>query len=185
MRKILFIITFLCLSFHSSICFSDSLGDVEEFLQSLSNPNLSDYYRFNGQGAETEMQLVFMVCREKGWIPPEQNEKCLQYLRSREADPKNTPSLYMSWLRTKIPKFHRIEISGIKRFEGKGTYNYELIFVNLDNSTITFFKTLDQDNCGQFGMINVSKINGISVNDLLEHDINEGLIQNLIKDIYK
>lgn len=186
MKKLLLIVTILFLSFHPSICFSDSIGLVEEYLKFLSNPNLSDYRRFYGRMGlvEFEWRLVYIACREKGWIPPEQNVQCLHYNRARQMYPKNTTSLYMSWLRTKIPKYDKIEISEIKRFEGTGNWDYELIYVNLNNSKILFFRNLDQDKLANFGLIGVSEINRISVNELLEHDIDEGLIQNIIKDIY-
>lgn len=150
-------------------------GDLKEFMGRLSaqpGPTLTDYYEFYGENSDNELKLELYECQKNKLTPPETDQRCQDYIRNREARKSQAKSLFLNWLKTKLPLSAEIKIFKIEKTRGEATVEYDRIYVLLDRNMVEFYRTVgDKINIKQFGRISVSKINGVSVEDLLEKDL--------------
>ncbi len=166
-------------------CSDDSYGEVKQFLNLLmqsETATLSDYYNYCGRGAEEELSIYLEVCKKRGWTPPTENPSCIEYIKKRQSDDTKNVSLYLLWLKSKIPDYSNIEIVEVKRINT--SFKHELIKVNLDKNSVVFFKTVEPQNKREFGVLNITEINGISINEMFLDDLQNGHIKQQIETGY-
>ncbi|MDD5224656.1 MAG: hypothetical protein PHE84_11775 [bacterium] len=135
-------------------------------------PNLADYYEFYGESAKGELKLEYDQCEKNNLIPPETNQRCQDYVKNREARRNQAKSLFLNWLKIKLPSSPDIQIFKVEKIRGEASVEYDRIYVLLDRNMVEFYRTVgDKINIRQFGRISVSKINGVSVEDILANDL--------------
>lgn len=150
----------------------EDLARLVRLLRSPS-PKLTELYTLCGVGlGEQEGQLFLAACSRGGMS----REECLKRNLERERQPATTDSLYVSWLRNKLPSKMRIRIQKVeRRGEGRHQLRTELIWATLEATTsVTFMRVMDRDYQGHFGIVSVAMVNGVSVQDLLEEDLRRG-----------
>jgi len=173
----------------SMVCFAEPIPeDVKHFMKLLSRdvqPTLSDYNKFYGQGAEDEIRLRLEICKNKGWTPPLNNKICLDYIARMDKDPEHTTSLYLAWLRTKLPSSPLVKIHKIENKRNGRMIDHDLIYASLNNVEVVFDRTAGSTSLDQFGLIGIYLINGIYVSELLERDFNNGFIKEFLSHVDK
>ncbi len=174
LKKILYCLVGIIISTECSA--TNIRSDIEQLLDILYNkdiPTLEDYYYFYGQHDEFEAAFVVRFCKNKGWTPPLKNLKCLKYIRSREANRKHTPSLFLIWLKSKLPKVSHLDVTihGVKRSSTTGIFKYEKIKASLDGTTLVFFRPLGKEAVKHFGLISIISINGIPIEQLMSEEL--------------
>jgi hypothetical protein len=183
MRILVYTLGILLLS-STAFCSDEASVDIEDFIQCLTKaevPTLSDYHRFFGSGAESEIQILHEICKRKRYLPPERHEECLNLIKHREAHRDQTPSLYLLWLKTKLPLGSKLIIHDVRQVRREDSFPYELITATLGHANIVFFRPLKWKI--QFGVVSISKINGIPVKEIFEEDLrNPDIIQELLRE---
>lgn len=151
-------------------CQEDAGVLLREFVATLDRgPVLADANRY--VGPETEWQLEKMVCLEMGWEPL--GWHCVHLTRIRADNDQKSPSLYLSWLRTKLPRDPAITILDVETHL-ESPQQYQLIRARLDEVEVLFFRNLNLHLEGPFGELHVREIDGVKVKTLLERDRENG-----------
>jgi hypothetical protein len=162
---------------------SGLLGEREIELQRFvtlvtsSSPKLADFYALYGEGAaEEEAQLVLAACARRGLSETE----CLQVNRQRESRRHETESLYVLWLRAKLPRKLSVHVRQVKTTSKPSELRTETVWATLDGaSSGVFTRILDRNFQGQFGIISLAEINGVPVSDLFLEDLRQGATPDL------
>ncbi len=154
---------------------ADDVKDVNTFVQLLSKtstPTLADFYYYYGQGSELELEFMLNHCEKKGWKPAPDHPKCSKYINDRENNKLVEPSLFFKWLKTKLPMSAQLKIIRVEHIRGKDLVEYDLVYAKLNDVEVTFYRPVGSEiNIGQFGVLGLSKIKGVSVDNLLKKDL--------------
>jgi len=188
--KLLFLIIVAIVTSCNAYCASDASTiqhDVEKFvfriLSDKKAPKLSDYDEFYGS-SELEPSIVLKACEKKGWndsiYDPEchrciNDPRCQKYIKSRNINRNQKTSLFLEWLRTKLPLSpKKVSVEKVECFkfpESGGIFDFELVSASLDDTNVTFFYPAKHPSSPDLGIIHISKINGIPVSELLEKEL--------------
>lgn len=157
--------------------FADNVtSDIKQLLQYLAKPSptLADYDRFYGQHDESEADFMIEECKKHGWEPAIEHPKCLEYIRNHEdeANREQTPSMFLAWLKSKLPNLNnpQITIHKIKRdlsseFE---IFHFESIEASINGTKVVFYKSVGIEAVEHNGIISIGSINGVSINQMLD-----------------
>lgn len=192
-ERILFLITIIVFRPQDTFCesnLSEVQNEVKKFVTIiLSNerkPTLSDYDEFYGHSeneASIAIKVCEVICKDKdtnSLIKDPQcslikDPQCLRYIKGRQKDREQKTSLYLEWLRTKLPLApKRVSIKEVKYvgYEGdQNMFDHEIIRSLLDDTGVIFFKPIKHRYAPNFGSINVIEINGVRVSEMLEKDL--------------
>lgn len=143
---------------------------VRVVLDKEREPSLADYYRFEGEATESELGFVLSECRRRRWLPADRNVDCLNYQKIREATRTTTPSLYLRWLRTKLP-LGPASVRIVEMIERRepGVLPHDLIKAYLDTREVWLVRTVGE-NRAAFGELSLSAIDGVRTSELLKLD---------------
>jgi hypothetical protein len=137
---------------------------VAVFLEVLNRPceaTLQDYYGLVGRTAELELQFEVAHCKRNGWVPAESNSRCIRYTRWRALHARTARSFYLAWLRQMIPPSRDVEVISVDTVKREGELGYQLVKARIGKTDVEFYRGVDKR--GPSGIIDVRRINGISV----------------------
>lgn len=155
---------------------NDIGDDLKRYVQIVlgenSVPSLEEYYRFEGESSELELEFVLRECFRRGWIPVITDVNCLLYQRRREESRSETPSLYLKWVRTKLTIApEEVRILEISEHRERGRLPYDLIRVRLDSQEVVFWRVVGE-NKQAFGNFSLSEVAGAPVSEMLKVEFN-------------
>lgn len=121
---------------------------------------------------EDDLQAL-LVCKKNGWIKSngKQTDKCTQYLKRIKKRPAEEKSLFLDWLRTKVPLSPQVQILStktIRKDEHGKIPPYQLIKAKLDKTIVTFHRGIDEEDRKVEGSIFLIEINGLSIESMFK-----------------
>jgi tRNA splicing endonuclease len=165
------------ISLHSPIASAVTTAneDVKEFINLLYSDQkltISDYRRYYGSGAEDEHVIEYCLCELQGWEPSYEDTKCRNFVIARERQADEIESLYLLWLKTKLPTKGDLRIVSVDKYRNKGTMQHDVISATLNSQRVTMMRnTGSRDIQLQFGELGISHINIRKVHQLLVEDL--------------
>jgi hypothetical protein len=143
-------------------------ADLMEWLhvvQGDREPRLSDYLRFEGAGAEWELQLEQAECARRGWVPAT-GPDCIAYIRGRANDPSSATSLFFAHLRDLVPRDAMLGATKVRRLDPeRPSPKLEMDLVETRIGTHAFEFVVPQNEVGQFGRLSINRIDGIGIDE--------------------
>lgn len=147
---------------------------VRGFLKMLvkPTPTLSDFMRWSGQNSEEEDAFAYQHCVQQGWIPPQSSDKCSAYDKARYTRAKTEASLYLRWLKTKLPGASQVTIVRIEHVTEPQEFTHDLIYARLDDVEVVFVHPFGPMQSPELaGRLYVIKINGVRIPELIKKDL--------------
>jgi hypothetical protein len=138
-------------------------------LQEKACPTLRDYYRFIGEGTESELRMELAACAEKGFSPTPDDARCVEYTRRRAELADEVPSFYLMWLKSRFPAKGPVAVTQVKEVKQPNVLEHQLITARVGTVEIVFFRQLGTS--GPFGRIDVVSIGGAPVAQLFEEEM--------------
>ncbi len=178
MKRIVVLI--LLLLFVQSPCNGSDLKELNNFVALFSKNGiitLSDYHRFHGNSSSKyETDFETNICKQKGWLHLDKkkaneyyDEKCIEFTRYRANNAEKVPSLYMEWLRKKLPVTPKLIILNIKSYSKE--YEWVIINASFNDTPVLLRHMLTDRMIGPYGRIEVLEINGLSVYQMLSNHL--------------
>ncbi len=157
----------------------DDLNHVRQYLELFQNdnvPTLADLYKYDGViSDEDEEKLENVICLKNNWIPVDSNISCINYSKGRRENINKTPSMYLEWLKTRLPDVRVMKLIDIQYYQGKGELQYKIITIRSNCGNIKLFATLgDESTREQLGSLFISEINGKKVSEMFADDLKAG-----------
>jgi len=147
---------------------------VRSFLKMLAKPTptLSDFMKWSGQNSEEEDAFAYQHCEQQGWIPPQSNDRCSAYDKARYTRAKTEASLYLRWLKTKLPSASQVTIAHIEHVTEPQEFAHDLIYARLDDVEVVFVHPFGPMQLPErAGRLYAIKINGARVPELIKKDL--------------
>jgi hypothetical protein len=131
---------------------------------------LAHYFKFESASSEYEERLI-VACQRGATLPLTVRGACGERLRKGES--KNTPSLFIPWVKEKLPIApHQVSVMGIRRIDRGTPFEGDLVRVDLNGVELEFFHHDDQTQTGpKLGRYSLVSIGGVRVSKLLEQDL--------------
>jgi len=152
---------------------------VSEFTRLLKKdytPTLADYQTFYGYTDADELALQWKQCETKGWVPPLQSHECHQQMLQSWAKKDETPSLYLAWLRKRLPLDPKVTIKSVKPVGGMGQAPGERITVQLNDDEVVLWRPIKVEEATVLGRISAVEINGVPISKLRQQDANASVL---------
>lgn len=175
-RVLGFLLATLVLCPSPALARNNTLERIENFLEVLeSNPSylVSQEYDFS----EMELAFVERLCGDDRDISAKERALCDDLRKKRFQDNSSAPSLYLLWLRRKLPKSHLVTALNIAKNPQDA---HHVITVNIENVIVVFnLYNISKS----FQPLVVRSINGKDIFDIVDQDIKNGLsISTLLKN---
>ncbi|MBI9081877.1 MAG: hypothetical protein JEY79_19315 [Pseudodesulfovibrio sp.] len=166
---------------HSNASELDEIAtDVARYFIAVHGERLlSDYYYFEGEGAETELEYELDFCKSLGNAP--QSDICVKYNRCRWQNQETTISYYFIALSRFIPHG---KIGNITFEKGpQGVVPSVMVHVEVGDHTLSFFRSTQENEAVVFGKLNLSMIDGKKI-FVPALDLSENFGQDPCKSVF-
>ena len=152
------------------------LERIQQFMYVLeNNPMFSisrDYDRYN----EGEMAIAEKLCGPSLALPANERKLCSDLAAAQYANSSTAPSLFLLWLRTKLPGR---PVVNIMKIEWEPRCSQYAILAKLDNATVAFSLF---DAGDSYHPLDIKSLNGQDIWDILNDDMRNGLsVSRLLK----
>ena len=144
---------------------TDRAGDeIERLLSALDKkpPTLRDFYLYMGKSSELEMIFVHRRCREMGWIPVDDDRRCVAWIKSRELDVGRSQSFFLEWLSKRLHHHGMVHIERMETISSPSDFSHLLIYARIGATNVVFVQPTNQSGL-DFGRMNVLSIDGKNV----------------------
>ncbi len=156
-------------------------SDIKAYLKLLDTPytpTVLDFKKFYGVHDIRETRLIKLECQKRGWPEPSQNEAdkrqndCDKMILQAEANASTTASLFLGWLRTRLPLSPKLKIVKVLTVPAKPDdpdfVPCELVWAKLDKVKVVFSRAIDDKGREINGLISITEIGGVSVDTLFD-----------------
>jgi hypothetical protein len=131
---------------------------------------LREHYQFESPSTEYEERFI-VACERHDPLPRSLREACAKRLKNRDSE--HVPSMYLRWLRNKLPvPPHRVAIVGLRRVNPGTPFEGDQIEIDVNGVSLKFFRARERTSTGpELGRFSLVSIAGIPISKLIHDDL--------------
>ena len=140
---------------------SEEVGGFMRLLEKDA-PSLADYQKYYGYRDTEEVAFQWKECEGKGWAPTLQNSSCYQGIIQRWSAKEASPSLFLAWLKTRLPAHAKVVTQNVARVGlAKGEVPGDRIAVGMGATSAVFWRPANEADAAAYGRLSLVELDGM------------------------